>query len=93
MVNNVTLEDDIYLKKNGICERQVCRKQFQILAIAAVMSILQEKDVLLSLSTGYGKMLIYQLLPVTTEEFLRKSKLCRELHPFILVLSPFISLM
>lgn len=75
-------------KKNGICEWQVCRKQFQILAIEAVMIILQGKDVLVSLFTGYGKMLIYQLLPVTTEEFLRESKVCRELHPFVLVLSP-----
>ena len=35
--------------------------------LEAAMSILQGKDVLVSLPTGYGKTLIYQLLPVAAE--------------------------
>lgn len=60
--------------------------------LEACLSILQGKDVLVCLPTGYGKTLVYQLLPIAAKEILRETKVY-QLDPFVLVLSPLISLM
>ncbi|XP_066928105.1 uncharacterized protein [Clytia hemisphaerica] len=54
--------------------------------IEAVDSILRGKDTLCVLPTGYGKSLIYQMLPVCFEKFHHIKK------PMIIVLSPLLSL-
>lgn len=64
--------------------------------LEACVNILRGKDVLVNLPTGYGKTLIYQLLPIAAKEILRETcleVLKTDLDPFVLVLSPLISLM
>ena len=59
----------------------------------AVEATLCGKDVFVSLPTGFGKSLIYQLLPVCAEELATRKPFDNEFQPFILVVSPLVSLM
>ena len=61
----------------------------------AVVELLRGRDTFVSLPTGYGKSLIYQVLPVYATEILsRIPRLLRdEFHPLVVVLSPLVSLM
>ena len=59
----------------------------------AVEASLCGKNVFASLPTGYGKSLIYQLLPLCVKELASKNLFISDFHPFILVISPLISLM
>ena len=59
----------------------------------AVEATLCGKDVFVSLPTGFGKSLIYQLLPVCAEELATRKPFGNEFQPFISVVSPFVSLM
>ena len=51
------------------------------------------KDVFVSLPTGFGKSLIYQILPVCAEELAVLKPIGSEFKPFVLIVSPLISLM
>ena len=47
----------------------------------------------MSLPTGFGKLLIYQLLPVCADELASLSPVGPGFKPFVLIVSPLISLM
>ena len=58
----------------------------------AVVELLRGRDTFVSLPTGYGKSLIYQVLPVCATEILsRIPGLVRDntFHPLVAILSPF----
>lgn len=59
----------------------------------AVEATLCGKDVFVSLPTGFGKSLIYQLLPVCAEELAILSPVGPDFKPFVVIVSPLISLM
>jgi superfamily II DNA helicase RecQ len=59
----------------------------------AVEATLCGKDVFVSLPTGFGKSLIYQLLPVCAEALAILSPVGPDFKPFIVIVSPLISLM
>ena len=62
----------------------------------AVTELLRGKDVFVNLPTGFGKSLIYQVLPICAREILSlvgKGENVGLLNPFVLVLSPLQSLM
>ena len=59
----------------------------------AVKATLCGKDVFVSLPTGFGKSLIYQILPVCAEELAVLKPVGSEFKPFVLIVSPLISLM
>ena len=59
----------------------------------AVASIISGRDVFVSVPTGYGKSLIYQLLPFCAARILYGLHLCSPASPCVLVLSPLKSLM
>ena len=60
---------------------------------SAIEATLSGKDVFVSLPTGFGKSLIYQLLPVCAEELALLSPVGPGFKPFVLIVSPLISLM
>ena len=66
--------------------------------LAAVSSILMGKDVFLSVPTGYGKSLVYQILPFCARHLLQlgppgTTTLPARLSPTVIVVSPLVSLM
>lgn len=59
----------------------------------AVEATLCGKDVFVSLPTGFGKSLIYQLLPVCAEELAILNPVGPDFKPFVVIVSPLVSLM
>lgn len=53
----------------------------------AIVSVLAGKDVFVSLPTGFGKSVIYNIIPICLK------RLFPSLDPFVLIISPLISLM
>ena len=60
--------------------------------LTAVKSLLYGEDVFVSAPTGFGKSLVYQLLPFCSASLLR-SCLCTNKSPVVVVVSPLVSLM
>ena len=60
---------------------------------SAIEATLSGKNVFVSLPTGFGKLLIYQLLPVCADELALLSPVGPGFKPFVLIVSPLISLM
>ena len=63
--------------------------------LAAIKSVLRGEDVFVSVPTGFGKSLMYQILPICTRKLLRScgSTLPADLIPVVVVVSPLIALM
>ena len=62
--------------------------------LTAVESLLKGDDVFISVPTGFGKSLVYQLLPFCSESLLRSCKPSQTFKsPVVVVVSPLISLM
>lgn len=59
----------------------------------AVQAIIQGQDVFVNVPTGYGKSLVYQVLPFCTSFFLEKSRIAAKAMPTVLVVSPLLALM
>ena len=53
----------------------------------AVEATLSDKNAFVSLSTGFGKSLVYQLLPACAKEL--SSLISTDYHPFVVILSYF----
>ena len=60
---------------------------------SAVEATLCGKDVFVSLPIGFGKSLIYQLLPVCAKELAMLNPVGPDFKPFVLIVSPLVSLM
>ena len=62
--------------------------------LTAVESLLKGDDVFISVPTGFGKFLVYQLLPFCLKSLLRSCKPSQTFKsPMVVVVSPLISLM
>ena len=62
--------------------------------LSAVQSLLNGDDVLMSVPTGFGKSLVYQLLPFCADSLLRSCTSSQTSQPsVVVVVSPLISLM
>ncbi len=61
--------------------------------LSAVQAALKGEHVFVSVPTGFGKSLVYQLLPFCAESLLRSSGCAEPVTPIVVVVSPLLSLM
>ena len=59
----------------------------------AVQALLQGEDVFITVPTGYGKSLIYQMLPACAAFILERLRKAAASVPLVLVVSPLLALM
>ena len=67
------------------CSFTVWNQQAKQQQMDAVQATLSDKNVFISLLTGFGKSLVYQLLPVCAKEL--SSLISTDYHPFVVILS------
>jgi len=61
--------------------------------LGAVQSVLRGDSVFMSVPTGFGKSLVYQLLPLCAKSLLQSSGRTEPTTPIVVVVSPLLSLM